>query len=269
MYVLFADFEPLLQPHFWAQRSAVGWACTPHISRGSTPLTLPAPVDVDNEDEPALIDLGCLGKTEVMHHSKITKPGIVALKRAGESGNVDIHVRQHTVSIVSWLRTHFVDRAAAQETRCIGASHNLGLAVYGMPPLTLTWMRTVDDACEEFVIEGIDRPNSDESSFSGVRTITIPLAVALGRLSAHTCQWSSGDTSVSASLVLHGTPLFAVQWTAQQKGKGRETTHKKTFSGSRSAFTMQPEASGAWRYAFARLSDANYKDLGLDRRAVE
>ncbi|EJD54259.1 hypothetical protein AURDEDRAFT_94875 [Auricularia subglabra TFB-10046 SS5] len=376
--------------------------------------TPPAPVDVDDEDEPTLIDFGApqLGKTEVMHHLKITKPGIVALERAGEGGNVDIRVRQRTVSVVDCPRAHFVDKAAAQETRCVGASHDLGLTVYGVPPLALTWTRTVDDAREEFVVEGIDGPNGGESSsgpaFSGARAITIPLAVALDRLGTHTyalesvsdllgnavplharppaevrrafavlrrpevsfaecgagrpvplrkggaatlklrthaadgrdapwqvtlasshgkkinvemrdanalgvdvreqgeytildvkgryctgdvlspescrvaempvpsaeIKWEkihecSGDTGVSASLVLHGTPPFAVQWTAQQKGKGRETTHTKTFSGSRGAFTIQPEASGAWRYAFTRLSDANYKDLKLDGPAVE
>jgi nucleoporin POM152 len=74
---------------------------------------------------------------------------------------------------------------------------------------------------------------------------------------------SSGDTGVSASLVLHGTPPFHVYYRTQ-RDKEPEEEGVKTFSSSRGEITLQPLWSGHYVYTFLRLSDANYQRVELN-----
>jgi nucleoporin POM152 len=85
-------------------------------------------------------------------------------------------------------------------------------------------------------------------------------------LTTHTL--SSGDTGVSASLVLHGTPPFQVYYLTQ---RDKETPRDlvKTFPNSRGELTLQPERSGHYVYTFVQMSDANYKKVGLDGPSIE
>ena len=388
----------------------------------ATPPTPPG-LDEDDEEESPLIDLGAprLQKTELLHHIKVTKPGVIQLERAGEGADVDIRVRMGKVTIVECPSAKFVDRVP-ESTRCIGAAEDLALGVFGVPPLALTWTRKVGSKTEEFVVEGIEGRHKDKAPDALVaREINIPLAVALDKLGTHTytldtirdavgnsvalgskpnidttrgfavlrrpevsfancaggrpvglrkgqsaslrvkthgadqrdapwsviirgpkgstqtlqmdkneknlevreegdwtimdvqgkfcagdvlspetCrvaqvlvpsaevkwekirEWcvshvspcillthcSSGDTGVSADLVLHGTPPFTVTWTSSYEGRP-ETTHTRKFDGSRGAFTLQPEHSGTYKYAFTKLADANYEDIKLPGPSVE
>ena len=67
----------------------------------ATPPTPPG-LDEDDEEESPLIDLGAprLQKTELLHHIKVTKPGVIQLERAGEGADIDIRVRMGKVTIV-------------------------------------------------------------------------------------------------------------------------------------------------------------------------
>ncbi|KAJ8084484.1 hypothetical protein PM082_003254 [Marasmius tenuissimus] len=81
----------------------------------------------------------------------------------------------------------------------------------------------------------------------------------------HEC---SGDTGVSASLVLHGTPPFIVFYRVQKDSEPpRETS--KTFTTSRGEFTEQPEHSGHYTFTFTKISDANYKKVELDGPTID
>ncbi|KAI0697588.1 hypothetical protein BC835DRAFT_1471555 [Cytidiella melzeri] len=80
----------------------------------------------------------------------------------------------------------------------------------------------------------------------------------------HEC---SGDTGVSASLVLHGTPPFLV-WYTEQKDKEATKDRFKTFHSSRGEFTIQPDRSGHYIFRFVQLSDANYKKVPLDGPSI-
>ncbi|KAI9068689.1 hypothetical protein FKP32DRAFT_1587461 [Trametes sanguinea] len=81
----------------------------------------------------------------------------------------------------------------------------------------------------------------------------------------HEC---SGDTGVTASLVLHGTPPFQVYYRSQRDNEPpRELS--KTFPSSRGEFTVQPERSGHYTFKFTQLSDANYKKIDLKGPAIE
>ncbi|KAI0660622.1 hypothetical protein C8Q70DRAFT_976905 [Cubamyces menziesii] len=81
----------------------------------------------------------------------------------------------------------------------------------------------------------------------------------------HEC---SGDTGVSASLVLHGTPPFQVYYRSQRDNEPpREVA--KTFASSRGELTVQPERSGHYTFKFTQLSDANYKKIELKGPSIE
>lgn len=80
--------------------------------------------------------------------------------------------------------------------------------------------------------------------------------------------YSSGDTGVSANLVLHGTGPFTVYYTMQKdKEPAQEMT--KTFATSRGELTIQPELSGHYTFSFTRLSDANYKRINLKGPSID
>ncbi|KAI0347722.1 hypothetical protein BDW22DRAFT_1384582 [Trametopsis cervina] len=81
----------------------------------------------------------------------------------------------------------------------------------------------------------------------------------------HEC---SGDTGVSASLVLHGTPPFQVYYTSQ-KDKEAPRERAQTFPSSRGELTIQPEHSGHYIFKFVQLSDANYKKVALNGPSVD
>ncbi|KAL0572927.1 hypothetical protein V5O48_009040 [Marasmius crinis-equi] len=79
---------------------------------------------------------------------------------------------------------------------------------------------------------------------------------------------SSGDTGVSASLVLHGTPPFIVYYRVQKDSEPPVDRHKQ-FSTSRGEFTEQPEHSGHYTFTFTKISDANYKKVELDGPTID
>ncbi|KAJ7597473.1 hypothetical protein C8J56DRAFT_818039 [Mycena floridula] len=70
----------------------------------------------------------------------------------------------------------------------------------------------------------------------------------------HEC---SGDTGVSASLVLRGTPPFHVHYRIQRDNEA-PVERSETFSTSRGDVTLQPDRSGHYTFSFFRISDAYY-----------
>ncbi|KAG0707446.1 hypothetical protein DFH29DRAFT_979777 [Suillus ampliporus] len=81
----------------------------------------------------------------------------------------------------------------------------------------------------------------------------------------HEC---SGDTGVSASLVMHGTPPFQVYYRTQRDTEPPRDLFK-TFTSSRGELTLQPEHSGHYYYTFVQLSDAYYKKVALDGPSID
>lgn len=79
---------------------------------------------------------------------------------------------------------------------------------------------------------------------------------------------SSGDTGVSASLVLHGTPPFQVYYRVQ-RDKEPPTELSKTFATSRGELVIQPERSGHYIFTFVRMSDTNYKKVELKGPSID
>ncbi|KAF8913149.1 hypothetical protein CPB84DRAFT_1760464 [Gymnopilus junonius] len=83
--------------------------------------------------------------------------------------------------------------------------------------------------------------------------------------SIHEC---SGDTGISTSIVLHGTPPFQVYYRMQRdKDPAREIS--KTFNSFRGELSLRPESSGHYTFTFTHVSDANYRKRELDERPIE
>ncbi|KAG5647752.1 hypothetical protein DXG03_008475 [Asterophora parasitica] len=81
----------------------------------------------------------------------------------------------------------------------------------------------------------------------------------------HEC---SGDTGVSAALVLRGTPPFQVYYRVQRDNEApRELS--KSFATSRGELTLQPERSGHYKFSFIHLSDAHYKKVELKGPSID
>jgi len=80
--------------------------------------------------------------------------------------------------------------------------------------------------------------------------------------------YSSGDTGVSASLILHGTPPFQVYY-RMQRDKEHSREISKTFTSSRADLTLQPERSGHYVFSFVAISDANYRKIELQGPSID
>lgn len=81
----------------------------------------------------------------------------------------------------------------------------------------------------------------------------------------HEC---SGDTGVSASLVLHGQAPFRVYYTEQQDDQP-PLERSMIFSHSRGELTMQPDKSGHYIFTFVSISDSNYAKVELDGPSID
>lgn len=81
----------------------------------------------------------------------------------------------------------------------------------------------------------------------------------------HEC---SGDTGVSASLILRGTPPFQVHYRMQRDNEPPREFSKQ-FTNSRGELTLQPERSGHYTFTFVHLSDANYRKVELHGPSID
>lgn len=89
-----------------------------------------------------------------------------------------------------------------------------------------------------------------------------------GRSRADIRSLSSGDTGVSATLMLHGTPPFQVQY-RMQKDDEPVRIRTETFPTSRGELTLQPERSGHYYFSFIQMSDANYRKVELHGPSID
>lgn len=80
--------------------------------------------------------------------------------------------------------------------------------------------------------------------------------------------YSSGDTGVSASLILYGTPPFQVYYRMQRDNEP-PLERSQTFANSRGEFTLQPEKSGHYVFTFMSMSDANYRKVELNGPSID
>ncbi|KAF9535689.1 hypothetical protein CPB83DRAFT_901377 [Crepidotus variabilis] len=81
----------------------------------------------------------------------------------------------------------------------------------------------------------------------------------------HEC---SGDTGVSASLILHGTPPFQIYY-QMKRDQDAPREISKSFASSRADLTLQPERSGHYVFSFSAISDANYRKIELQGPSID
>ncbi|KAH9486481.1 Nucleoporin [Psilocybe cubensis] len=82
----------------------------------------------------------------------------------------------------------------------------------------------------------------------------------------HEC---SGDTGISSTIILHGTPPFMVYYTVKRDNEPAREIAKR-FHSSRNELTFQPESSGHYTFTFTAITDAHYtKKIELDGPSIE
>lgn len=100
-----------------------------------------------------------LEKTQSYVHLKVTKPGVVRLVRVQDSATSDTaRIYPNEISVVPCPRMSFVpDKISSGDSvRCMGSKEELGVKVYGVPPLTLKWHREINGRREHFSVDRIE-----------------------------------------------------------------------------------------------------------------
>ena len=111
-----------------------------------------------------------LGKTEVLQHIKVSRPGVVRLERALDQANTEVRVRPTEVTVVHCPKVEFVAGGIKDDgKRCTGATEVLDLKLYGVAPLTLKWHRDVAGRQEHFLVEGIEGSHAVRCVVIGLR----------------------------------------------------------------------------------------------------
>ena len=168
--------------------------------------------DEDDEDDDIVQSPGAgpaLSRTQSLVHVRLTKPGVLRLERVMDASNVEARlVYPGEVVIAPCPRAAFAPASAltvGQNVRCAapglasgsGEDLNLSIDVFGVPPLSLRWRRSVNGRIEPFMVEGIE---GDEHVHKGAGAsrryaseghrapsqLNIPLTVTLDSLGSHT-----------------------------------------------------------------------------------
>lgn len=165
----------------------------------------------DDEDDEVLHIPGTqdLQKSQSLVHIRLSKPGVLRLDRVLDASNVEARlVYPGEVAIVPCPRASFAPVSAlgeGQNVRCAvpwlssgsGENLDLNIDVFGVPPLSLRWQRSVNGRTEPFMVEGIEgddhvHTGSSDSrryasaGYRAAQQLSIPLTVTLDALGKHT-----------------------------------------------------------------------------------
>lgn len=101
-----------------------------------------------------------LQKSQSLVYIRLTKPGSLSLERVFDAENIDARLHYPSaVIVVPCPRVEFSDDDITEENvRCAGQDSELGLMIdiYGVPPLSLRWLKTINGNREQFLVEGIE-----------------------------------------------------------------------------------------------------------------
>ncbi|EAU92824.2 nucleoporin Pom152 [Coprinopsis cinerea okayama7 len=116
--------------------------------------------DDDDEDEHSRPQSN-LEKSQNLVYLRVSKPGIIKLEHVIGSGNVEARISPGEVVVVPCPTVSFPDppsRHQEPEVQCAGQdnSRELTINVYGVPPLSLRWAKSVNGQKEQFLVEGIE-----------------------------------------------------------------------------------------------------------------
>ncbi|KAF8634926.1 hypothetical protein AX15_000665 [Amanita polypyramis BW_CC] len=143
------------------------WLESLQVSRPST-VSAPASDDYDEYDEyddddddpQSRQSQAMLQNSQSLAHIHISKPGILRLVRVMDISNTEARlVTPSEVVVVPCPRAKFVDDGWKDiNVRCAGQEQDaqLKINVFGVPPLSLRWLKIVNSKREHFLVEGIE-----------------------------------------------------------------------------------------------------------------
>lgn len=139
------------------------------LTQTSSPSGEESEDDWDGEDEEEEIAQGGvvrhsltyhhkLEKTQALSYIRVTKPGLVRLDQASESGTNDARILHNDVLVVPCPQADFTTDAVVKgdSVRCTGTREELSIRVYGVAPLTLKWRKEINGRREYFSVDGIN-----------------------------------------------------------------------------------------------------------------
>lgn len=154
--------------------------------------------DDDDDESNSQNAQSTLQQTQTLVHILLSRPGIVRLERVYDSSNVDARLVISDAVVVPCPRVEFADddtSAAQKSIRCAGQDVDLQLKinVYGVPPLSLRWVKIINGNQEQFLVEGIEADHKDKhfqvddgslaitQRHIEVQDVNIPLTISLDR----------------------------------------------------------------------------------------
>lgn len=129
-----------------------------------------------------------LQSTQSIVHIRISRPGRLRLESLLDQSRVPVRILYpSTINVVPCPTVEFIDKELMEDNvRCSGQDPDLELMirVYGVPPLSLRWLKTINGRREHFLVEGIEENDASKEDVSEVRRGTpeemkIPLSIAL------------------------------------------------------------------------------------------
>ncbi|KAJ3563589.1 hypothetical protein NP233_g8846 [Leucocoprinus birnbaumii] len=174
----------------------------------STPLPQVNPeeedeYDDDDDDDDSKLNPTTLQKSQDLVYIRISKPGIVRLEHVLDVARNEARLIQPSeVIIVPCPQVAFVDTTESVDSdavRCAGQANNLDLmiAVNGVPPLSLRWLKTINAKTDQYLVEGIEEDYRSSASKSDTmdsqvarrslvpQTVKIPLSISLNEPGTH------------------------------------------------------------------------------------
>ena len=128
--------------------------------------------DDDDDDEEKTDPHSNLQKTQTMVYLRISKPGIIKLEQVLDHTNTEARISASEVVVVPCPKVTFLDESKAapgSDIQCAGQDTNreLMISVFGVPPLSLRWWKSVNGVREPTLVEGIESEDSPQTTPSG------------------------------------------------------------------------------------------------------
>lgn len=117
-------------------------------------------------------------------HIQVSRPGIIRLERVIDTDKMDSRLLfpQH-LTVAPCPRAELPQGSLEEEIHCADneKNHNLGVNIYGVPPLTLRWSRIIDGRREQFIISDLWKTSEASGRFENQDRMTASNAYRASR----------------------------------------------------------------------------------------
>ncbi|KAG6900529.1 hypothetical protein C0993_009482, partial [Termitomyces sp. T159_Od127] len=145
-------------------------------SRPSTSVRDSDEYDEYDDDDVAQDSQGAsslLQSTQSLVHIRVSRPGTLRLESLLDQSRVPVRISYpSTVNVVPCPTVEFIDQELVEDNvRCSGQDPDLELMirVYGVPPLSLRWLKTINGRREHYLVEGIEKNSAPKEDTSEMR----------------------------------------------------------------------------------------------------